>query len=197
MTPEEAAMILEVSPGSGRVRIDEAYSAHCRPYLVRVQHATQPEEREIAKRALGLLQDAYYVLTGQRPPDCLVPSCRRGSSSAEMAPRVALIPGAQRRPSCVPATPNFGRTPELNRSPKPAQGIPRTQLGTNYSARVTPPARPLATGNRAPAPTPANGFQAKAGTPATWREKLTGLLIFLAICVLALVVLGAGVRCGR
>ena len=196
MTPAQAAMILEVSPGSGRARINEAHSARCRSYLVRVQHATKPDEREIAKRALGLLQDAYYALTGQRPPGCLAPARRPGPVHAELAPRITLNQRASPGRGCQSAAPGSTKTSVPDRFLRPVNGIPRASLGTGHSVAAAPSAKPLATAPPKSTPATSSGFHASTGRSGSWREGVVGVLIFLAICLLALLILGKGIGCG-
>ncbi|MBP7935825.1 MAG: hypothetical protein KA354_14350 [Phycisphaerae bacterium] len=84
MSPEEARQNLGLPRKFTQQDVERAYAEQSRPYMLRAQHDTNPDEREVAKNALAVLQDAYHKLTGKSRPELIKPSGNMGQAASEL-----------------------------------------------------------------------------------------------------------------
>lgn len=150
MTRDEAAQILEVSPRAAPRQCDAAYAKALRSLTLQLQHQTVPAERDVLSRGIGLVGEAYEVLTGAPPPS-QVPATKSGSA-AKSPPKARLC-----APSKAPAKPAAPPTPRrsiLNNQPAPSKPKPVRPARKQPPAapqHQTPPPRPP---SRDPVPAP-------------------------------------------
>lgn len=121
MTREEAAKIMELSPKTGLPKANAAYAAKLRALTTRSQYATDPADRDVAARSVGLLREAYQVLTGSPPPAHVQPDRQTPASPA--TPRVSLStdtkPAAPPRPAPLPRRSILDNQPAAGARPAP------------------------------------------------------------------------------